>query len=63
MNGQYALTLIMDRGKTVCKRKIIPNEFVFFDLSPDEEQPIVLQCCKERVEALVRSHVGEIQSD
>lgn len=35
---------------------------MFFDIDQDEDQAIVLQTCKERIESLVRGHVGEIDS-
>ena len=60
MDSNFALTLTMEKGKVICRRKTIPRDFVYFEMNLDEDISILLQACKERIQTLLRDHVGEI---
>ena len=49
------------RGRPVCAKQVIPNDFVFFQQNQDEDLPIILQSIKERIEALIRITEGDIE--
>ena len=58
--NQFTLTLGLLRGRPICAKQLLPDDFVFFEHNQDEELPILLQSVKERIEALVRAQNGEI---
>jgi len=42
VRNKYTLTLGLLRGRPICTKQVMPNDFVFFELNQDEEMPIVL---------------------